>query len=480
MTQNSPDQAANIIKLKISSNFGDGAIDISGGVVDFQYYESVLSNHITCTIAVMETGFAMDKSGKPKASKGIIDSLPIRGGERVDIIMEDNYGNELKIDEGLYVNRLRDVDAGTSQDIFFMDLASREYFANEQTRVTKRYEGSISQNVEKILKDVLLVESKPDVDETAEPYNFIGNDKKPFYICTWLASKSIPQMESEEGENATGGAAGYLFFQTREGFHFKSIDKIFAGEPVKKYIFNNSPELPTGFDAKILLTDIESDIDLNEKLTLGTYHNRSIFFDFYALNYTVRDYKLGEDDPLAGLNLTQRERQEVYKLSSSLSNGSMATASKITPAGKKIDDLVAKEFTQSPSRLMTHILDVGTQPTGSTAEEQLEHWKENRAAPNFKAMETMQASIMRYNQLFTVKTNIIIPGDFSIKAGDVVFCDFPELSGSDKKDTNPESGGLYMVAHVCHKVTSGSTTTSLALVRDSYGKKPTGTNQILA
>jgi len=469
MTQNSPDQAANIIKLKISSNFGDGAIDISGGVVDFQYYESVLSNHITCTIAVMETGFEMDKSGKPKASKGIIDSLPIRGGERVDIIMEDNYGNELKIDEGLYVNRLRDVDAGTSQDLFFMDLASKEYFANEQTRVTKRYEGSISQNVEKILKDVLLVESKPDVDETAEPYNFIGNDKKPFYICTWLASKSIPQMQSEKKENATGGAAGYLFFQTREGFHFKSIDKIFAGEPVKKYIFNNSPELPPGFDAKILLTDIESDIDLNEKLTLGTYHNRSIFFDFYALNYTVKDYKLSDSSGV-GDNIA----------SSSLNNGSKATSSKITPAGKKIDDLIAKEFTQSPSRLMTHILDVGTQPTGSTVEDQLEHWKENRAEPNFKAMDTMQTSIMRYNQLFTIKTNIIIPGDFSIKAGDVVFCDFPELSGSDKKDTNPESGGLYMVAHVCHKVTSGSTTTSLALVRDSYGKKPTGTNQILA
>ena len=469
MTQNSPDQAANIIKLKISSNFGDGAIDISGGVVDFQYYESVLSNHVTSTIVVMETGFEMDKSGKPKASKGLIDSLPIRGGERVDIIMEDNYGNELKIDEGLYVNRLRDVDAGTSQDIFFMDLASKEYFANEQTRVTKRYEGSISQNVEKILKDVLLVESEVDADETAEPYNFIGNDKKPFYICTWLASKSIPQMESDEGENATGGAAGYLFFQTREGFHFKSIDKIFAGEPVKKYIFNNSPELPDGFDAKILLTDIESDIDLNEKLTLGTYHNRSIFFDFYALNYTVKDYKLSDSSGV-GDNIA----------SSSLNNGSKATSSKITPAGKKIDDLIAKEFTQSPSRLMTHILDVGTQPTGSTVEDQLEHWKENRAEPNFKAMDTMQTSIMRYNQLFTIKTNIIIPGDFSIKAGDVVFCDFPELSGSDKKDTNPESGGLYMVAHVCHKVTSGSTTTSLALVRDSYGKKPTGTNQILA
>ena len=115
----------------------------------------------------------MDGKGKPKASQGIIDSLPIRGGERVDITLEDNYGNELKVDEGLYVNRLRDVDAGTSQDIFFIDLASREYFANEQTRVTKRYEGSISQNVEKILKDVLLVESKPDVDETLYDHSYM-------------------------------------------------------------------------------------------------------------------------------------------------------------------------------------------------------------------------------------------------------------------------------------------------------------------
>ena len=137
MTQNSPDQAANIIKFKISSNFGDGAIDMSGGVVDFYYYESVLSNHVTTTLTMMETGFETDSKGKPKASKGLIDSLPIRGGERVDFTIEDNYGNELKVDEGLYVNRLRDVDAGTSQDIYFIDLASREYFANEQTRVTK-------------------------------------------------------------------------------------------------------------------------------------------------------------------------------------------------------------------------------------------------------------------------------------------------------------------------------------------------------
>ena len=30
------------------------------------------------------------------------------------------------------------------------------------------------------------------IDSTAIDYNFIGNDRKPLYVCTWLASKSVP------------------------------------------------------------------------------------------------------------------------------------------------------------------------------------------------------------------------------------------------------------------------------------------------
>ena len=78
------------------------------------------------------------------------------------------------------MNRLRDVDAGTSKDVYFIDFASREFFANEQTRVVKRYEGNIGDNVEKILKDVLQVTTDIEIDNTAVPYNFIGNDRNLF------------------------------------------------------------------------------------------------------------------------------------------------------------------------------------------------------------------------------------------------------------------------------------------------------------
>ena len=80
----------------------------------------------------------------------------------------------------------------------------------------KRYNEKISESVSNILTNVLGTAKTKDIDSTALPYNFIGNDRKPFYICSWLAGKSVPE---------TGGKkAGYFFFENYDGFKFKAID----------------------------------------------------------------------------------------------------------------------------------------------------------------------------------------------------------------------------------------------------------------
>ena len=460
MTQNAPESAGNIVKFQISSNFTDYAVDLSAGVVDFRYYENVLTNSVTATATCVETGYQADDKGGAAGKQSTVDGLPIRGGERTDITIEDAYGNELTFEEGLYVNRLRDVDPGTSQDVYFLDFASKEFFANEQTRVVKRYEGNIGDNVEKILKDVLKVEADIEIDNTAAPYNFIGNDRKPFYICTWLASKSIPEVTTEDGKSGKGGAAGYLFFQTRDGYHFRSIDKIFTGEPKKKFIFNNSTQLPEGYDAKVLTYDINSDIDVGKNLMMGMYNNRSIFFDPLAFNYEVRSFPKAEVPQVEGdivVDEIPTEDEYLEKTQNAAEE----------PVGKLIPD----EFRQSPTRFMSFVLDTGVMPSGITSQEQLNTWSSEKAKDNFDVKETMSQSIMRYSQLFTVKTEITIPGDFTIKAGDVIQCDFPDLSGSEVKGVNTETKGIYMVASVCHRITPTSSNTSLSLVRDSFGGK---------
>ena len=190
---------------------------------------------------------------------------------------------------------------------------------------------------------------------------------------------------------------------------------------------------------------------------MGMYNNRSIFFNPLSFNYEVRSFPDTNTTPQITEDTVPTEDEYLAKTQNAAEE----------PVGKLIPD----EFRQSPTRFMSFVLDTGVMPSGITSQDQLDTWSSEKAKDNFDVKETMVQSVMRYNQLFTVKTEITIPGDFSIKAGDLVQCDFPDLSGNESKDVNPETKGIYMVASVCHRITPSSSNTSLSLVRDSFGGK---------
>ena len=79
---------------------------------------------------------------------------------------------------------------------------------------------------------------------------------------------------------------------------------------------------------------------------------------------------------------------------------------------------------------------------------------------------------MRYNQLFTIKLTITIGADLMLRAGDIIFCDFPELSSKSDQDYSRKTSGIYMISDLCHYFTPQQSFTKLELVRDSYGRKP--------
>ena len=89
MSENAPESAGNIVKFQISSNFTDYAVELSAGVVDFRYYENVLANNVTASATVVETGYQADDSDGAVGKQSTVDGLPIRGGERTDITIED-------------------------------------------------------------------------------------------------------------------------------------------------------------------------------------------------------------------------------------------------------------------------------------------------------------------------------------------------------------------------------------------------------
>jgi len=420
--------AGNIKKCEIVPRNGSPT-ELNAVIVELSYYENILSNSITSSFIIADSG-ALNK----KQNSGILDGLPIRGGEKVSLQIEDTqFPNPNPLTIELYVNRIKNSNPTTGKDVFLLDLCTLEYINNEKTRVIKRYDNSISDNVSKILKEVLGTTKLVDVDPTSVPYNFIGNERKPFYICTWLASKSVPTK-------GIGGAAGYFFYETSLGYKFKSIDVLNEQQPKRKYVYTNNEQIADQYDAKILSMNIERDMDLQQNLSLGVYANRTLYFDFFNFEYIPSEYTI--------------ETQE----------------SKLTLVGEDFN-YVAPEFKESPTRFMSRILDMGYLPSGKTANAQLSTWASNPKKPNYDAANIMSQSLMRYNQLYSIKFNVMIAGDFSLHAGDIIECTFPDLSNIDSnKPTNKQTTGKYIISSLCHRITPKTCFTSLTLIRDSFGK----------
>ena len=102
--------------------------------------------------------------------------------------------------------------------------------------------------------------------------------------------------------------------------------------------------------------------------------------------------------------------------------------------------------------------------------------EQSQTQQNFDIKEILSQSSMRYNQLFSSKISVTIPGDFSLHAGDSIFFDGPQLTGDEQKDNIDEKdGGLYIIADICHYSSSKETYTKMNLVRDSTERKGTAT-----
>ena len=425
-------EPSNINKLSITSNKTGSIVDLSNGVSDLYYYESVLQETIKVSFTFADTGYSISDNG---FLTSIIEGLPLYGQEKVDLKMTDNLGNQLSIP--LYVSKINPLYADTKKSLIALDLASKEYIMNEQVRLNMRFDGKISDHVKKILTDGKILNSSKnlDIEETSNNYNFIGNNKKPFYACTWVAKKSIPNIQ-----NAKGNTAGYFFFETSKGFKFKSIDTLLSQQPVKRLIYNRTPDTkgentPEGYDGKILEYNIDNTISLKEKLEIGAYSTKIVLFDPFNCYYEVQF-------PRA------EEKEKNLKL-----------------AAKELP-VFNKEFPNNFTRTTYYMVDKGSLPSGTT-QQQIQKSKEE----NFDPRNILNQSTMRYNQLFTVRTSIVIPGDFSLSAGDIIEIETPKLSSDKNQDKSKQFGGIYMIADLCHYISSRRTFTKLNLVRDSYGKK---------
>ena len=435
-----------IEKIVVTSNKKEGgksnSVDLTGGFILLQYYESLLSNTIGVTYTYSDSGNSVNnnKEGSNCDNTGtVIDALPLKGGEIVELSFTDNRNNNLELK--LKVNTVTPFDDKTTKSAAQIQLVSEEVFENEEkpNRVEVCLEGKISQHIDTILKDNLKSATVASVEETgAKNYNFIGGTRKPFYCINLLSTKAAPKG------NKPGNTAGFLFWQTSEGYNFKSLDSI-LGQPQKKsVIYNETPatndEPAAGYDLKALAYSRDSAINVKDKLLMGAYTTELKSFDLYEPDWTETTFSAFDPD-LQG--------NQKY----------------LTLSAEEIADL--GEIAKVPSRVIWQVKDTGVQPGGDT-DEQLDKSKEE----NFDLSNIYNQSIMRYQQLFSATITITVAGDFSLHAGDAIWVDIAGLkANTEADDINEEDGGVYIISDLSHYVSLKETYTKMNLIRDSTGRK---------
>ena len=383
--------------------------NIAAGNPSITYFESIVSPAISLSLNFIDVDQLISRQG-------------VTGGEYLSLrIGVRGYDKdfEIKADKHLLMlNSVKDVSTSSSSQLATLEFLSVEGIINETARVNQRFTGNVTETVKKLLKGKKGIQTKKnlDSDRASNAYSFVGNLKRPFDTIQWLCSKT---QSSKDGY-------GFLFFETLDGYVFKSIEKLLDQRPVE-YKKSEKAE-DAGDDFRILENNLNQTNDIGMNCRMGMYANKTIYINLDNATQKTVDFKI-EDLKL--------------KKSPKLPN----------------------RLETFPTRLMLRVLDKGALQKGS---QKKELQRENELAIY------QSKSYARNNLIFSQSMSISIPFNPTLRAGQMLNLRFPLRKGDDQETTtygqesDDDVSGKYLISELCHIIGNNQANTQLTLIRDVF------------
>ena len=461
--------------FEIKSNINpEETIDLRAGTAMVEYRESVFSPYIEVTGYLADTGNTVPDKDEDGEAVGLLDGEFGTGTEEIVFEIEDMKGNKVSLanEDGLDLRLASVLSSKQSfqNQTFIITAVGKEAFDNTlvRNRCRRQYSGKISELVSNIVKGDLGSPNRVDIDETMNTYHEWGNERYPFDMILDLQKLAIPMLQTSEGKQATGKTAGYLFWQTSTGFHFKSLDKLFdmTDKEIKTFVENkkasadeelplisplNGDGGPAPADGKILFSFNQRSINALEEFESS---GRGTVLEVYNPNLPPEEqYKYNE--------------LFVDTDGDGKSKGNGVTAGRTLP-------VLNKEYRTNADgeKVLFGIERTRAAFSPVKGQQTVEKQVEETGELNFDVQNTFQQSHQNYRQKMNMFTEIIIDVDLSLHAGDLVYCEFEEMTtkktqtGSKRRDS-----GIYMIADLCHYGDGTMAFTGLNLVRDAFGVK---------
>ena len=215
-----------------------------------------------------------------------LGDLELRGTETASIEIQHGSGT-LEFDDLVVTSFIQNQSESTA-NTFTVRLDPVGLINNEKNRVTKRYSPDVkgTVHVENILKTQIGAdEDEIDVEESANPVGFFGNYWRPFKALYWIAKRSMSGSMPEDGDGTD--RVGFLFWQTKSGYKFKSIDTMISDskkETVFEYVQNDATSDNPNFDLYNPTFEIDQNIIL--QMMNSMYGENRKYFNIHTLQVT--------------------------------------------------------------------------------------------------------------------------------------------------------------------------------------------------
>ena len=400
---------------------GKKPVELKGGVVSVDYYESLYSPTVTANVMYVDAGGNLEDDKNKLTS--VKEALPITGLEDLFFNITNETG-ELKFlkKDAFKVSKAPVMTRESNKQAVLLSVVSPQLKQNNDDPIFDKYKGKISDTVKKILKEKLKISNdKLDIEPTQNGYNFLGKGRGGLDLVLDLCKRSVPVK----------GDAGFFFYQTKSGFKFKSINELISQKPEFTLVYFGGfkqDNTEDNNDNKIMMPPrFEKDQDVIKSLKGGVYRSRNIFFDPRTFCYEEVTYDISAKE---GIKKT------------------------LGGAPPFADDV--KSFTKT----FHHILDVGSLDSNPST-------KINNDPRDWQA-----SSVMRYNLLHSQVVHIQIPCNLKLEAGNVIKMEIESTSANKEEGAKDEQqSGNYLILNLCHHFTDRRSITSLTLVRDTYGIK---------
>ena len=271
-----------------------GGVDIQKLVVELNIYEGIDKSSVTGTMVIAD-------------SINLINNLPIQGTERVSFKLATPGAHQVDhiVDfseatgHPMHIYKLTDKrQINESTVAYTLHFCSREMVRNTRTKVSEAFSGTYEQMVAKILQDPDYLDSRKTLffQKTRNQDKVVVPNINPFSAIGMMSKRALADDSK---------SAGYYFYQTTKGFHFRSWESMCVdvrGNPrTPKQTFKYMPMNvnATGDDATKIEQDYKSveqyrfinnfhDVLFNQ--AAGTYGHRVITHNIYNKSYKKDDY----------------------------------------------------------------------------------------------------------------------------------------------------------------------------------------------